>query len=80
MMQINVSDMDKGIQDTDAKNVYRIYDDNKAKRDFIFEEKEKNYEKHQKNNYDPLEDIQYMPNKRYNEDLTNKFLMKDKML
>ena len=30
-----------------------------------------------KTNYDPLEDIQYMPNKRYNEDATRKFLLKD---
>ena len=37
--------MDNGISVTSAKNVFRLYDDNKAIRDFIYEEKEKTYEK-----------------------------------
>ena len=49
--------MDNGVQDTSAKNVFSLNDDNMAKRDFEYEENEKKMEIKNKTNYDPLEDI-----------------------
>ena len=72
--------MDNGVQDTNQKNVYNIGKDGKIRRDLRFENIEKIIEEKDQLNIDPLEDVQYMPNQRYNEQITRKLMIRNNQL
>ena len=55
--QLNISNMDSGIQDTTSKNVFSIDQDGKVTRDYKNENIEKFIEEKDQTYIDPLEDI-----------------------
>ena len=58
--------MDNGLQDTDQKNVFQVEANGLIRRNEQAERREKVLEKKKGNYVDPMEDVQYMPNQRYN--------------
>ena len=70
---INIQDMDSGIQDTSQKRVFIANNNGKMKRDYSYEFIEKVIEKKDQSYIDPREDVNYMPNSKYNMKQTKMF-------
>lgn len=69
-MQINVMNMEDGNYDLESKQVYVIGDDGIPKRDTRVENNEKILDYKKGANIDNIENVNYMPNPKYNADQT----------
>ena len=71
-MHINIMNMEDGQYDIDSKQVYVIDDDGVPKRDIRIENNEKILDVKKGINVDNIENINYMPNSKYNLEQTKK--------
>jgi len=71
-MQINVMNMEDGNYDIDSKQVYVIGDDGVPKRDTRVENNEKILDLKKGAHIDNIENVNYMPNPKYNNEQTKK--------
>mmetsp|Transcript_15907 Transcript_15907/g.24551 ORF Transcript_15907/g.24551 Transcript_15907/m.24551 type:complete len:84 (+) Transcript_15907:8018-8269(+) len=71
--------MDNGEKDMDKNQVYVFNNSGVPRRDEKVEQSNSNAEKKNANAKDKLEEISYMPNKRYNAQQARQFMLKHEM-